>query len=570
MNISSVVYKEVSDFKLKVVDSFGSSFSQYNTIRRIAKYVNNNFWDCPDPNAIFWNISNSRRILFAKSIDLDTKDFQMFGIGKDNWFKSWILNVLFRKWCFDNKFSMTLDETTESTATYGSSVWKKSYKNKKPVIKNVNLQNLYFDPTAEYIIDTPVVELHYLSEGQLRKKYPDKIDEILQSAELARDNEGNVSETTVEEYEVWERWGEFKADEDKDYKYMHFIGVGKGAGEVILLEEEIATDSDGLPVDFPYYDFHIGKYEGRWLRIGVVERLFVIQERVNTIVNQNAIITELSSLPLFRTNDPNTQGNVLMGAVPGQIINSADLAQMPINNIVFNQFLTELQKLEQQANELCFVNESISGETPPSGTPFRSLAVSANAAKSTFKYIKSAIGENMALILEKELIPDIIKDWKKEDIVSIKEDENDIRMFDRILLEQSINTLAEEKTKAGKILLKEDVDKLKEEVEKSLENGNRNIKIEKDFFNLDWGIVMNPTGETVDKNTMNANIDSAIQDMIASPAVVNTPIYQQKLENNGIPPFRLTIEEQQAIAGTTTGKAPAEPTQDKLSQMITE
>jgi len=563
MNISSIVYKEIDSYKTSTWTVNGVPYSQYNTVDRISKYINSQFIGCDDPNAFFWNISNSRRILFAKSIDMDTKDFQMFGIGKTNYFQSWVLNALFKNWARNNGFTMTLDETTEATASYGSSVWKKSKENNKTVLKECSLKNLYFCPVVKNIIDTPVVELHYLTEGQIRKKYPEQAKDILMAADKAKGDD----QKEVDSYEIWERWGEY--EEDDKFTYRHFIGAGKGEEEVIILDETISTDSEGKPTDFPYYDFHLGRFEGRWLRIGVVERLFVLQERANTLVNQNAIITELASLPLFITNDSETSGNVLMSAVPGQVVTSTDLRQMPINNLVFNQFIAELEKIERQADELCFINESISGETPPSGVPFRSLAVSSNAAKSTFKYIKASIGEKMAMVLKKEIIPEFIKTFKKENIIDIKEVDADIRMFDDILLSAERDKRNKEKIKAGVAYTLEDDEALKKDIAETVKREGRKIKLEPDFFNLEWGIEMNATGDVVDKNTMNASIDSAIQDMIAAPAVVNTPIYQQKLENNGIPPFRLSVEEQMAIAGSTSSVPPAQ-TPDKLSQMINE
>jgi len=563
MNISSIVYKEIDSYKTSTWTVNGVPYSQYNTIDRISKYINSQFIGCDDPNAFFWNISNSRRILFAKSIDMDTKDFQMFGIGKTNYFQSWVLNALFKNWARNNGFTMTLDETTEATASYGSSVWKKSKENNKTVLKECSLKNLYFCPVVKNIIDTPVVELHYLTEGQIRKKYPEQAKDILMAADKAKGDD----QKEVDSYEIWERWGEY--EEDDNFTYRHFIGAGKGEEEVIILDETISTDSEGKPTDFPYYDFHLGRFEGRWLRIGVVERLFVLQERANTLVNQNAIITELASLPLFITSDSETSGNVLMSAVPGQVVTSTDLRQMPINNLVFNQFIAELEKIERQADELCFINESISGETPPSGVPFRSLAVSSNAAKSTFKYIKASIGEKMAMVLKKEIIPEFIKTFKKENIIDIKEVDADIRMFDDILLSAERDKRNKEKIKAGVAYTLEDDEALKKDIAETVKREGRKIKLEPDFFNLEWGIEMNATGDVVDKNTMNASIDSAIQDMIAAPAVVNTPIYQQKLENNGIPPFRLSVEEQMAIAGSTSSVPPAQ-TPDKLSQMINE
>ena len=76
---------------------------------------------------------------------------------------------------------------------------------------------------------------------------------------------------------------------------------------------------------------------------------------------------------------------------------------------------------------------------------------------------------------------------------------------------------------------------------------------------------MNPTNETIDKATMNQSLDAAIEYMISAPAAVNTPLFQQKLANNNIPPFRLTQMQQQQLEQTSGGIPQKEAPQDKLS-----
>lgn len=566
--ISEIIQTEIQNYEEGGIEiTPGYRFSQYDTINRINLYLNNRFQDLNDPTAIFWNLSNDRRILFAKSIDADSKDFYVNGRGVANWFQSWIINVRFKKWVKDTRFALTLDDTSESTATYGSSVWKKCKTSKGITLKEVNLTNLYFDQTVENIIESPVVELHYLSEVQIRAKYPEKASEVVVKAKEARDNEDNESETTVEQYEIWERWGAYEVD-GKD-KYMHFIGAGYGDFETILLEEEIKVNSDGMPKEFPYFDFHVGKYNKRWLRLGVVERLFDLQEQANTLVNQNAEANSIASLLLFRTSDAETNGNILQSAVSGQIINTQDMQQLGIDNRALNDFLAQLQNIERQADALCFINESISGETPPSGVPFRSLAVSTNAARSTFKYIKTSIVEKMGYILQEQILPDVMKEWNREDTIEISEDENDIRIYDERVIDKAVQLFKKDKAKKNLAVAEEDIEFVREETRKRLERSKRVEKVGNKFFDFEWGISMNPTGESVDKNVQNAAIDGALEMMIQAPAVVNTPLFKQKLENNGINPFRLTVQEQEALQPAQPKKVEA-PAPDKLSQLISE
>ena len=569
--ISEIVFNEIESFKYKdVMLTEGYGFNQYKTIRRINRYLGNKFMNCPDPDAMFWNLSLSRIPMYAKSIDMNSKDFYVFGVSETSSFQAWILNVRFKKWVQEDRFALTLDAVSNGVATYGSAVWKKFEKEDGEVgIEEADLRNLYFDPTVKDIIDTPVVEMHYMTETQLRAKWPDKVDEIVEKAKKARDQENHEAESADDKYEVWERWGEYKEEEQDDAIYMHFIGVGQGDHETILVEDEIKV-KDGKPAEFPYYDFHGERMQGRWMGRGVVERLFELQEQINTLVNQNNEANQIASLLLFRTADPNTTGNILQSAISGQIINTADMQQMGIDNRFIATFLNQLQSIESKADELCYINESISGETPPSGVPFRSLAVATRAAKSTFKFLKTSIGEKMGYILEEQVMPSLVKKFNKEDIIEINEDENDIRRYDSRMADETARQFKLEKVQNGEVIFEEDIIAVRAQALKSLEENRRIEKIGKKFFNFDYGIMMNPTGESMDKATMNAALDGALEMMLAAPAIVNTPLFKKKLELNGIPSFRLTPgEEAQLVQSGAGSGAPIPEAEgvDKLSQL---
>jgi len=564
-----IVKVEVQNFKdTSITLTQNVAFSQYYIIQRINKYLMNRFWDCPDPTALFWNLSTQRIPLYAKSIDMDTKNFYVSGVGETNWFQAWILNVRFKQWARESRLALTLDDVSTSIARYGSTVWKRYDRDGEVMIEECDLRNLYFDPTVKNIIDTPVVELHYMTETEIRSLWGDeKAKEVVDRAMEARDGEGNEAESEDAKYEIWERWGE-RENRNGKVKYYHDIGVGCGELEVELSSDEINIKENGKPKAFPYYDFHGERVSGRWMGLGVVERLFPLQEQINTLVNQNQEANEIASLLLFRTADPDTTGNILQSVETGQIINSQDMQQLPVDNRFIGTFINQLQLIEDKADKLCFLNESITGETPPSGMPFRSLAVSTRAALSTFRYIKTSIGEKMGYILQEDVMPNLVKQFNREDVIEIAEDENDIRLFDEMVIKKAKEQFQYDLAKEGFVVFEEDLIAFEEAKREELTTTRRVEKIGKKFFDFEYGIHMNPTGESVDKNAQNAAIDGAIEMMLAAPSVVDTPLFKQKLSNNGIPPFRLTPREQQQLQQTAQGqKIPEAEGRDKLMEL---
>ncbi|RIU52065.1 hypothetical protein D1619_29390, partial [Klebsiella pneumoniae] len=145
-------------------------FNQRATIRRINHYINNRFIE-RDDDAIFWNISNSRITHFSKLISPDTKDFMPYGIGEMNMVQSLLRRKNVSKWFDDESFYQILNDLGEGIATYGSIVWKRYKDNGKTKIKEVKLDDLYFNQTVENIKDANgIVELHLLNKKELLDK----------------------------------------------------------------------------------------------------------------------------------------------------------------------------------------------------------------------------------------------------------------------------------------------------------------------------------------------------------------------------------------------------------------
>lgn len=536
-------------------------YNQRETIRRINYYINSRFLTRQD--GIFWNISNSRIVHFAKNIDLDTKDLMPYGIGEVNFWDSWRARIMFRKWLDENEMAIKLNDLSEGCATYGSQIWKVYPCDKKTKMKEVPLENMYFDQSVENLTDADgIVEIHQLSRGELWKKKDvwDNIPEVIKKS------------PDKDKIELWEFWGFFSENEEDEPIYIHEIGHGYGGDYITLWKEEDVKEEE-----CPYIDFHIGKYQKRWLRMGVPERLFSLQERANTIVNQNAEATSIASLLLLRTNDPNTNGNVLEQAVSGQIINSEDLQQIGIDNRAFTILLNELRTIEAQANQLCLTPDVVQGEFGPSGTPFRSTALSANNAKSSFAYTKQRIGEQLAYAIDVKLIPELKKEWSKDGIEELVENEQDFKLYDeQIYLKAEIELISRNLEK-GIITTDEDLTALRQKVDSEIGTTGRRLKNEKNSFNFKFGIKFNITGESVDKAQQNDAYANIITWKLQNPAIATDPYFRQYVENNGITPIRmgkkeLTEQVQQmqegAQAGGLNASQPAKPEQDRLGAMV--
>lgn len=517
-------------------------FNQRELIRRINYYINDRYLE-RDNNAIFWNISTPRIPHFAKLLQFDTKDFYPMGEGELNFTQAWALRILSKEWFRDEQFYQTLNDLAQGIATYGGAVWKVVKKDGKKCLEECKLGNLYFNQSTEDISDANIVEKHYLSHNELWEK-----DSIWDNVKKVIGKEKDSSLV-----EIWEYTGYLIEDETPVYK--HIIGYGYDKDYIELWSEEISEE------DCPYESFRLGRYNGRFLGVGVVERLFKLQERTNELVNQNAETTKIASLLLFRSANVDMTGNVLEQAINGQIVPDETFQQVGIQNTGLSLFIQELNLINQQADRLCLTPEIIQGESSPSNTTFRGLAVVNAAAENAFTIYRQNLGEKIANILIKRIFPDVVRKWNKKTIVEIAQDDVDIDQYDKAVQ----NYMLRQKMLNGEVVTDQTLVDIENKVAETIGKVGRRMEIGKNFFDFRFGFKLMPTTETGDKAVLNDAMYNALQIQGANPAQVDTPLYRQYLENNGISYWKLTPKQREALE---LNKGQALPEQKKPDQLL--
>jgi hypothetical protein len=564
MRLSELATQEIKTFKQSVQISDGITFDHYDVIKRINLYANDEFYECDEEDAIFWNLGRHRVVHFGKKLDLDTKNFEGVAEGDNTSYQAWALNIKYRQWARESGFSLILDDIAEGLAAYGSSVVKLIKKEGGGYnIKECDLSRLYFDTTAESIEGKTKYEEHQLTEYELYEMDGiwDNIDKAIEQAEIVeRTGDGN----TVKRFKIYERTGFYregkdnKWDKDKKQKFMRYVFCGSGDKEVILYRQELKKEDD------PYYDFHIGKYMGRWLRIGVYERLFPLQEQTNKFVNQDDQAAQIANLLLFLSNDPTLVGrNVLKEAVTGEIIDAAQLRQLDISNRAFGEFVRKMQMYEQKADELCMTADVMQGKLP-SDMPVRGQILAMNTINSAFKSARDRYGYKFCKLLVDKILPAEVKDWNRQDVLEISTSEADVRMYDFVAVKLKMNAFIAREWAKGKNPSPVEKEMEMQNIIKELETHGRKIPGMKDFFNFKYGFKWNPTGETENKEQKNDAYFNALQMFQSNPAIINIPLFREYLEYNGIQTFRLTSGEIQEVSQTQGAMPEPKGNRDKL------
>jgi len=431
-----------------VTISEGYSFSQYKLIKRIMLYANGIYptgkIDKQGKYKYFFDITSPRIDSEIKNIDFDTKDVLLYSESPKDSLPIFIGNLAMKQWMKENEQSVELNNAVEQSTGWGNVVWKKI----KDGYELVDLKNFYvINQTAKTLEDSPVIERHILTQSELRVKKDiwDNIEEVIKtcgSKNVSAVEGGIEQEKEVKYYEVYERNGEIsqqelyeaqgKKNQGKEDVYVlaKIIVAGLDDGEdtsKVLYADEISK--------MPYKEYHRGRYNGRWWRLGLYEVLFDIQTRANEIGNQISRGLEWASKTIFTSTDRLIQQNVLTDMRNGDIVKSDSLQQVSTRMEGIDQLIADWNRLMEHADKLCNSYEIVTGETLPSGTPFRLGAMMNQNANKLFDFIREKLSIAVESVYQDWVLPDILKDLKSKKILKITGDPDILKRYNQMLVE---------------------------------------------------------------------------------------------------------------------------------------
>lgn len=565
------IRKEVDDFlytETNIVD--GYSFSQYDTIKKIHLYMNDQFETESEDDRIFYNIVKYRREAIARFLDIDTKDIKLMAINPKSYWGTHFLEQELKYWLKKNKFGMLLNDMATELATFGSCVLRKTRKG----AEIVDLRRMFIDPSVKDILDSRFITIkHYLTPSELIEKKKDgwdsdAIDRILERAEekLSMSNtsyedgigQAGVSSTPI--IEVYERFGELSEDECKEYG----IDTDKSFEKTITIVAEPydirhTTDTNGIEHseemgeilmakrwvgEYPFRDVHYSKTAGRWLGVGVVEDLFNAQERMNEIENQKRISMELSALHIFQTADDTIVQNVLTDLQSGDVIKSKS-GFSPLANEERNlpAFQTEHDNWNVLADRISFANDVVTGNAIPASTPATNAVIQNTNSISVFLFKR----QNFSLFLQEffnELVlPQCLKDLSSEHILRYVGDPATLPVVDQVYINEEV---AMEVLKRGRPMSMEEIEATKMSAKERLSKtgSQRFLNMKERFYDdLEFEFDINISNEQENVQLLTQNTFSLMQGLISAPQLIEDPVFKTLFfdyaEKVGINPARL-------------------------------
>ena len=556
-NIFAQIRKERNDFEKDVPIVDGYDINQLDIIETVILYYNSRFRngqfytdsEYRNQRKFFHNINRAPCDNATKNLDIDTKDVYPTATNESDYIKAKILREDLYRYMKKNKIGQMKNTIAEEAPIFGTVVLKKVPSDK--IIEIVDLRNLINDPTIDKLAEGFVIEKHYYTPGELRDKPWENIDDVISRfTEFHNKSDGG----SVPFIEVFERYGEvplswFKEaknldvvleDNDKFIK-ARFIVAGvndtenKNGG---VTENGIVLDVSEMS-EIPYKEYRYTRIKGRWLGEGEVEKTFDPQIRVNELTNYKIQGLRLSTLHLFWSPDSLIQSNVLNDCDNGDILNAPNGIN-PLMNEERNlsAYVQEENRIDSLVVGLTSSYDVIRGDTMPSGTPFRSVAVQNINAAKLFDFKRENLGLFMKEVYREWIIPELLKKLNKEHILDMSDSTEEYKQFEDSIIKFRTWQAIKGMISKGINFNWGQIDLIKNTIKQSI--SKKQLKIPNDYYKgFEYDMDMDITGEKYNKASMLESKFNLLTLMSKSPGIENSPLFKQIAEMSGTSPLEI-------------------------------
>lgn len=372
----------------------------------------------------------------VKNIDLDTKDVNFRAKNPDGYPITDITRAYVRDQLDRDYFGQKLDDLERQLAIDGTAVWKTYEYDGKPYTHQVDLLNVFIDPTAASIQDAyRFTERSLMFADQIKGMTGWKNTDVTPSEGLPKTDPYYMNGTTsassnVKAVDVYEMWGKVpkyyltydKNDTEEVDVQIVVSGLdSKGNEKCHLIEANKRKTHDGKALK-PYEEAWYTRVPGRWYGRGVAEKLLMLQVYANVILNVRINRSRISQLGLFKVKKGSGITPQMLARLPSNgavVMNSMDdLEQMVIQEVGASSYKDE-EVINSLSERLTNAFEVATGEALPSSTPATNAALQNAAMKSGFAMVKEGLGLFIQRWMDRHYLPIIAKNLKKGDIMRL-------------------------------------------------------------------------------------------------------------------------------------------------------
>jgi hypothetical protein len=543
-------------------------------LRRSFLYLNSQFEKQNENRALRPNKNIVLPILNVqfRTEGFDVKDINLYVDNPDFYYKSFLINKYHDKWAIENEIDTFIDDVVEDYCTYGGVLVRNTYTS-RPLV--VDLRSIAFCNQTD-ILNYPFAIKHKMSFKELRDMKPwgnadNGATVDIETLISMVDREGK---NTVEVYEVHGalpvEWIEYEDNKETE-KYVNQIQIvayykkeeENEVGVTLFKKKE-----PKLPFKFLSRDKIIGRALGR----GGVEELFESQVWTNWDEIKITEMLDSASKTLFWTDDAGfAERNNISDAENNEVFDMADSKKIqqidtyPRNLAVFND---SVNRWEQHAQTVGSASESLLGEQPSSGTPFKLFEAQTIEGKGIHEYRKGKIAVFMDEIYRDWILPHLAKELVKEQTFLSELSADEFQEITIKLSENLVGRFIIESILEGEELNQVIIEEKRQEVnEKLLRGGNKRFfKIIKDEMkDISLSVSTNIAGKQKNLALLTDKLVNVLRQYISTPQIRQDPemnkLLNTILESSGLSPIMFSPAPQQLATPQQQGGA-TEPLQD--------
>jgi len=534
----SRLINNLHDYEQSVTISKGNYFNQKETIEKIELYYASKFIsgdiDSQGNKKFFLNITRPQCGNVTKNIDIDRSNINVTAEDGNDYIKSMIYTAELKQWMKDSKFGTLLNKVSEFLPVYGSVILKKV----KDEVVFIPVRSLKFDPAmsnkvSSYDIQSPyIIEEHHMQPAEMEAMKSWDKEAVAEGAEFIRKQQkDNGSMDAL----VYEQYSEYSNEElglpgDGYSKGVQFILYGTYIDEQRNEQVFSKVLYSKSVKKFPYKKLDYLRIEGRALGLGIVEINFDAQYRWNEMENQKAVSMKIGSKHILQTLDDTVEDNIMSDMLDGDIIKVRQLiTPIALEERNLGAYSQEEQKIQDSIRSNSNSFEVMTGESMPSGTPFRLGSLLNQNAGKLFEFIR----ENYGLFLE-----EVITEWVLPEFEKIVNKEHIFELFDtetiELIVERDANRRINEAIK--KYVIKTGTFPTKQEVSVIKEHETGNVKdvqftkIVDGYLKFDKTLRVDPTGEQVNTQQKVESLSNFIQLLAQNPQAMQDPTMKKMLQ----------------------------------------
>lgn len=563
-NIFNYIITQEANYKQAIPINDSWNWSMKDHIKTSELYKNSQLLTGKNDFKPVKNITRPILNLQYRTEDLELKDVQIYVNNPEKYH----LSFLVKKYHDDvfvqeNDIDTYLDELNISRIDFGAGLSKKL---NKPAPEVVALQSIAFCDQTD-MLSGPLAIRHYYSPDQLMAMSKAGWGEesngatislkdliALSRSEKKNDNTNDgMAKTTGRYIEIFEVHGNLPKrfanpmDDSGEYESQIFIvafyqnKTGLEKQGVILYTKPESKSPFKLIKRDPVY--------GRALGFGGVEELFEAQVWVNYDMIRMQAMLDAASVTILKAIGPNSNkvsGQKLTDLENLEILDlgeGGDLGQVdtfPRNMALFDK---SVERWEAHAQQMGAANDSIMGNNPASGTPFKLQELVTSEAHGLHEYRRGIFAKHIEEVYRDWIIPHIQKK-----ICEGAKFLSELSLEDLQYVAERVAINEANKTIKKMVLAGEEVNpdqiKLMVEVAKKefTKDGNKKfIEILKgEFKDAPLAVKVTVSGKSKDLSARTDKLVNIFRQIIVNPQVLTLPpiakIFNDILESSGLDP----------------------------------